>query len=79
MKKRGTKMDSLATDVLRQIKRDELKKRIIIFIVSFALLLVTNVFWFIQWNAPPRENDEVSIEFTEEDDDNPQSENEKSE
>lgn len=72
-------MDSLATDVLRQLKKDELKNRILIMIISGALLLATNFFWFIVWNAPPKEREEITIELEEDSDDSPQSENEKSE
>ena len=73
-------MDTLATDVLREIKRKELKNRIFIILISGALLFVTNFFWFIIWNAPPKDRDEITFEITEEDDnDDPQSENEKSE
>lgn len=70
---------SLSSDVLRQLKRDELKNRILIMIISGALLIATNFFWFIIWNAPPKERDEITIEFEEDDNDTPQSENEKSE
>ena len=70
---------SLSSDVLRQLKRDELKNRILIMIISGALLIATNFFWFIIWNAPPKEKDEITIEFEKDDNDTPQSENEKSE
>ena len=70
--------NTLATDVLRQIKRDELKNRILIIIISGVLLFVTNFLWFIQWNAPPKESEEITIEIEEDDNDNPQGENEKS-
>ena len=70
---------TLATDVLRQIKREDLKIRILIIVISGALLLVTNFFWFIQWNNPPKEKDEITFEIEEEGNDNPQSEDEKSE
>ena len=74
-------MDNLATDVLRELKRREIKNRILIIIISGLLLFVTNFLWFIQWNAPPKDNNETEIIQTTEDDgdDDPQSENEKSE
>ena len=71
--------NSLSSDVLRQLKRDELKNRILIMIISGALLIATNFFWFIIWNAPPKEREEITIELEEDDNDTPQSENEKSE
>ena len=72
-------MDSLATDVLRELKRRELRTRILIIIISGALLFVTNYLWFIQWNSPPKEKEETEIVLEEDDDDTPQSDNEKSE
>ena len=75
-----TNENSLSSDVLRQLKRDELKTRILIIIISGALLFVTNYLWFIQWNSPPKEKEETEIVLEEEDDDDtPQSINEKSE
>lgn len=70
-------MDSLATDVLREIKRRELKNRIIIIAISGFLLFVTNVLWFIVWNQPPKEREEITFEV--EENDNPQGQDEKSE
>lgn len=70
-------MDSLATDVLREIKRREFKNRIIIIAISGFLLFVTNVLWFIVWNQPPKEREEITFEV--EENDNPQGQNEKSE
>ena len=70
--------NTLASDVLRQIKREELKKRILIIIISGALLVVTNFLWFIQWNNPPKEREEITFEIEDEDNDNPQGQNEKS-
>lgn len=70
---------SLSSDVLRQIKRDELKNRIFIIVISGALLLATNFFWFIVWNAPPKDREEITFEFEEDGNDTPQSEDEKSE
>lgn len=72
-------MDGLSLDVLRQLKHDEVRKRILIIVVSVCLLVVTNALWFIRWNAPPKEKDEISFEIEEENDDPPQSDNEKSE
>lgn len=72
-------MDGLSLDVLRQLKHDEIRKRILIIVVSVCLLVVTNALWFIRWNAPPKEKDEISFEIEEENDDPPQSDNEKSE
>lgn len=72
-------MDSLATDVLRELKRKELRTRILIIIISGALLFVTNYLWFIQWNSPPKEKEETEIVLEEDEDDTPQSDNEKSE
>lgn len=71
--------NSLSSDVLRQLKRDELKNRILIMVISGALLIATNFFWFIIWNAPPKEREEITIELENDDNDTPQSENEKSE
>ena len=71
-------MDSLATDVLKQIKKDELKTRTFIIVVSLALLIATNFLWFAICNAPPKE-EETFFELEENNDDNTQSENEKSE
>lgn len=72
-------MDGLSLDVLRQLKHDEVRKRILIIVVSVCLLVVTNALWFIRWNAPPKEKDEISFEIEEENNDPPQSDNEKSE
>ena len=72
-------MDNLALDVLREIKHREIKNRILIIIISGALLLVTNFIWFIQWNAPPKENEEITFEIEEDEDNDPlQSNNTKS-
>ena len=72
--------NTLASDVLRQVKRDELKIRILIIIISGALLLVTNFLWFIQWNSPPKEKEEITFEIEEDEDNDPlQSNHEKSE
>ena len=79
MQKRGNEMDGLSLDVLKQIKHDEIRNRILIIVISACLLIVTNALWFIRWNAPPKEKDEITIEFEEEDNDTPQSDNEKSE
>lgn len=54
-------MDTLATDVLRELKRKELKNRILIIIISIFFLLVTNAIWFIRWNAPPKQKEEEKI------------------
>ena len=79
MQERGIEMDNLALDVLREIKHREIKNRILIIIISGALLLVTNFIWFIQWNAPPKENEEITFEIEEDEDNDPlQSNNEKS-
>lgn len=72
-------MDGLATDVLREIKRKEIKNRIIIIAISGFLLFVTNALWFIVWNQPPKEKEEITFEIEENDNDNPKSPNEKSE
>ena len=74
-------MDTLATDVIRELKHRELKNRILIIIISITLLFVTNFLWFIQWNNPPKEKDETEIMRLLEgnDDEDAQSENEKSE
>ena len=79
MQERGIEMDNLALDVLREIKHREIKNRILIIIISGALLLVTNFIWFIQWNAPPKENEEITFEIEEDEDNDPlQSNNTKS-
>lgn len=72
-------MDSLATDVLRELKRKELKNRIFIILISGALLFATNCLWFVIWNAPPKEKEEITFEVEEDENDTPQSDNEKSE
>ena len=72
-------MDGLATDVLREMKR-KLKHRMIIIVISIVFLFVTNMLWFIVWNQPPKEKDDFNIvEIEDEEDETPQSENEKSE
>jgi hypothetical protein len=72
-------MDNLATDVLRELKRKELKNRIILILISGLLLFVTNFLWFIQWNSPPKDDTEIILITEDDENDNPQSENEKSE
>lgn len=72
-------MDGLATDVLRELKHRELKNRIIIIAISGFLLFVTNVLWFIVWNQPPKEREEITFELEETDNDNTKGQNEKSE
>lgn len=73
-------MDSLSLDVLRQMKHNEIKARVLIIIISIALLFVTNALWFIKWNAPPKEKEEVTFELEEDEDNDPlQSINTKSE
>lgn len=72
-------MDGLATDVLRELKHRELKNRIIIIAISGFLLFVTNVLWFIVWNQPPKEREEITFELEETDNDNPKGQDEKSE
>lgn len=75
-----TNENSLSLDVLRQIKREDLKIRILIIIISGALLIVTNFLWFIQWNSPPKEKEEITFELEDEEDNDPlQSINTKSE
>lgn len=68
-------MDNLAMDVLRELKRKELKNRILIILISGLLLFVTNFLWFIQWNSPPKDDTEIILITEEDEDDNPQSEN----
>lgn len=68
-------MDNLAMDVLRELKRKELKNRIIIILISGLLLFVTNFLWFIQWNSPPKDDTEIILITEEDEDDDPQSEN----
>ena len=72
-------MDSLATDVLRELKHKEIKNRIIIITICGVLLFVTNALWFAVWNQPPKEKEEITFEIEENDNDDIQSENEKSE
>ena len=72
-------MDNLATDVLRELKRKELKNRILIILISGLLLFVTNFLWFIQWNSPPKDDSEITLIMEDDENDDPQSENEKSE
>lgn len=72
-------MNGLALEVLRDMKHREIKNRILIIIISIALLFITNAIWFIKWNAPPRENEEITFEIKEDEDNDPlQSNNEKS-
>ena len=72
-------MNGLALEVLRDMKHREIKNRILIIIISIALLFITNAIWFIKWNAPPRENEEITFEIEEDEDNDPlQSNNEKS-
>lgn len=72
-------MDGLATDVLRELKHKEIKNRILIIAISGILLFVTNALWFIVWNQPPKEKEEITFEIEENNNDDIQSENEKSE
>lgn len=72
-------MDGLATDVLRELKHKEIKNRILIIAISGILLFVTNALWFIVWNQPPKDREEITFEIEENDNDDIQSENEKSE
>ena len=72
-------MNGLALEVLRDMKHREIKNRILIIIISIALLFITNAIWFIKWNAPPRENEEITFEIEEDEDNDPlQSNHEKS-
>ena len=72
-------MNGLALEVLRDMKHREIKNRILIIIISIALLFITNAIWFIKWNAPPREKEEITFEIEEDEDNDPlQSNNEKS-
>ena len=64
-------MDCLATDVLKQVKKDELRNRILIILICGALLFVTNMIWFIKWNAPPKQEEEITFELEEEEDNDP--------
>ena len=74
-------MDSLATDVLREIKIKEIRNRIFIILISIIFWFFTNLVWFLVWNYIPNQDEGYEIEeMTEDDDDDiPQSENEKSE
>lgn len=72
-------MDNLAMDVLRELKRKELKNRILIILISGLLLFVTNFLWFIQWNSPPKDDTEIILITEDDENDDSQSENEKSE
>ena len=72
-------MNGLALEVLRDMKHREIKNRILIIIISIALLFITNAIWFIKWNAPPKEKEEITFEIEEDEDNDPlQSNNEKS-
>ncbi len=74
-------MDSLATDVLREIKIKEIRNRIFIILISIIFWFFTNLVWFLVWNYIPNQDESYEIEeMTEEDnDDTPQSSNEESE
>ena len=74
-------MDSLATDVLREIKIKEIRNRIFIILISIIFWFFTNLVWFLVWNYIPNQDESYEIEeMTEEDDDDaPQSSDEKSE
>ena len=74
-------MDSLATDVLREIKIKEIRNRIFIILISIIFWFFTNLVWFLVWNYIPNQDEGYEIEeMTEEvDDDAPQSSDEKSE
>ena len=74
-------MDSLATDVLREIKIKEIRNRIFIILISIIFWFFTNIVWFLVWNYIPNQDEGYEIEeMTEEDDDDaPQSSDEKSE
>ena len=70
-------MDSLATDVLREIKIKEIRNRIFIILISIIFWFFTNLVWFLVWNYIPNQDEGYEIEeMTEDDDDDiPQSEN----
>lgn len=68
-------MDNLAMDVLRELKRKELKNRILIILISGLLLFVTNFLWFIQWNSPPKDDTEIILITEDDENDDSQSEN----
>lgn len=74
-------MDSLATDVLREIKIKEIRNRIFIILISIIFWFFTNLVWFLVWNYIPNQDEGYEIEeMTEDDDDDaPQSSDEKSE
>lgn len=74
-------MDSLATDVLREIKMKEIRNRIFIILISIIFWFFTNIVWFLVWNYIPNQDEGIEIEeMTEDDDDDtPQGLNEKSE
>ena len=74
-------MDSLATDVLREIKMKEIRNRIFIILISIIFWFFTNLVWFLVWNHIPNQDEGIEIEeMTEDDDDDtPQGLNEKSE
>ena len=64
-------MNGLALEVLRDMKHREIKNRILIIIISIALLFITNAIWFIKWNAPPKEKEEITFEIEEDEDNDP--------
>lgn len=75
-------MDSLATDVLREIKMKEIRNRIFIILISIIFWFFTNLVWFLVWNYIPNHDEGYEIEeMTDDDDDNDTSQgnNEKSE
>ena len=74
-------MDSLATDVLREIKMKEIRNRIFIILISIIFWFFTNLVWFLVWNHIPNNDEGYEIEeMTEDDDDDTsQGNNEKSE
>ena len=59
--------DSLATELLREIKRES-KRRFILLVVCISLLFASNMAWLIAWNLPSeRATTEESYELQGED------------
>lgn len=46
--------DNLATELLHEIKRTS-KRNFILFIITLAMLFVTNAFWLYAWTLPVEE------------------------
>ena len=54
--------NSLASELLSEIKRES-RRRFILLIICIALLFITNLSWLIAWNLPSEEISSESYEL----------------